>query len=62
MDIPANIINGIMMNSILESILDDDCQAHDDDGHEYDNEIGNCGHSFTPVQILRKSAILGQCF
>ena len=34
---------------ILESILDNDCQAHDDDRHEdmkSDNEISDSGHFF----------------
>jgi len=29
---------------ILESILDNDCQAHDDDRHHNDNEISDCSH------------------
>ena len=57
MDIPANIINGIMMNSILKSILDNDCQAHDDDRHEHDNQISNCGH-FSPNTTFSASVSL----
>ena len=30
---------------ILESILDDDCQAHDDNRHHNDNEISDSGHN-----------------
>jgi hypothetical protein len=38
----------IVLLLILESILDNDCQAHDDDRHEDDNEISDSGHFNIP--------------